>query len=178
MKIFRASFLIVLCAIVNQNCSNFDGCHDEELGFPRVDNLSNKLKTGGYYYGDLSGVNPDSPNIYVLNQNGVFLNMNSFEQSDALSGNVNLGVSDLQKKHKGFWGIYKIEGVQIEIQSWTPNANGCVSVLTEKGIILNDSTFKITTWEGSKDKKIHAVDALFKFVSFSPKPDSIVSFIP
>lgn len=178
MKIFFLRTLATLYILVAQGCDIVNVCKDAKFGFARVENLSDTLRIDGYYYGGLSGRNSNRTNIYVLYRNGVFLNRLSFDLDDAQSGNVDLTLSDLAFENKGFWGVYRLDSTQIEIQSWIPRPNGCVHVFTEKGVILNDSTFEITSWQSSRDDEIRHVNAIFRFVQFSPKPDSVVSFIP
>lgn len=178
MKMDVMYLLLISLIITIQSCNKMDDCDDDNFTFSRQENTSDTLRLNGYYFGDISETNPDNPNIYVLNQNGIFLNRNSFSLNDAQSGNVELEVSSQQVQNKGFWGVYKISGRQIEIQSWIPMSNGCVSVLTEKGIITSDTTFKITSWQSSRNNEVKNINAKFSFAPFSPKPDSIVSFIP
>ncbi|RTQ46613.1 hypothetical protein EJV47_21960 [Hymenobacter gummosus] len=177
MKVVRQYIIVGLVMLCGQGCSKFL-CSDEELGFARLENNAGALKINGYYYGDITGVNSGNPDVYLFNKNGVFINRRSFNLNDAIAGNVNLEINDLKKKYKGDYGVYRIEGNRLEIQYWTSQSNGCVSTLTEKGTITNDSTLKITSWSSSRDGKSKSVDAVFKFVHYSQKPDSVVSFIP
>lgn len=168
-------FSLLLLTISN-GCEKL--CQDAELGLARTDNSTDSLRLDGYYYGDISGVNPNTAEVRLLYANGVFYNNLSFDLNDAVSGNVVLINNDLRKEYKGDWGVYKITGNSIEIRSWFSRANGCVGRYIEKGVILSDTTFKITSWQSSRDDKEVIVDATFNFVPFSPKSDSIVSFLP
>lgn len=137
-----------------QSCKELGLCKDAELNFPRIDNTSGRLRLAGYYYGDFSGQSPDVPSVYLLYQNGVFLNRHSVDLEDAISDQVQLEYNELKKKYKGDWGVYKIENNIIEIHFWSPSYS-CVSAIMLKGEISNDTTFKITSWQESDEKKNH-----------------------
>ena len=162
------------------SCDKSTLCDDDELTINRIINNSNMLNLSGYYYGDISGINSDHPNIYLINQNGIFINANSFSLSDAETGNVTFTYPDLAYQYKGDWGVYKLENNTIEIEYWVSRSCGGVGLLYEKGIILNDSTFKITYWRrsyGDKTEREEYINAIFRFQKYSPKPDSTIRFI-
>lgn len=166
--------------LLTQNCKGIL-CRDNVLTIARIENNSNKLRMDGYYYGDLVPTNSERPDIYLIYRNGIFSNAYSFNLSDAETGNVSLVYSDLQYEHKAAWGVYIINGSNIEIEYWSPRPCGAVGLLYEKGVILNDTTFKINYWKSSYNGNIEnegSPEAIFKFQEYSPKPDSIIKFIP
>jgi hypothetical protein len=178
-RIMLKILFLIYAILFIQSCKKLT-CKDDNLTIVRTDNNSDKLRLNGYYYGDISGINAEYPNIYLLYQNGIFANANSFGLSDAETGNVLLNSPLLMCKHKGDWGVYKIDGDNIEIEDWVSRSCGGVGIFYEKGIILNDTTFKITYWRrsvGGDIEKEEDVDAVFRFQHYSPKPDSIISFI-
>lgn len=93
------------------------------------------------------------------------------------NGEILIDKNSLRLTIKTNWGIYKFEGNNLEIQHWLPSKS-CHEVQTLKGNVVNDSTFVITSFVSTKDSKVNEVKATYKFVPFSLKADSIVSFIP
>jgi hypothetical protein len=177
-KMIKILFFIQ-AVLLTQSCEKMT-CKDDALTIARVDNNSGKLRLDGYYYGDISGVNAEYPNIYLFYQNGIFSNANSYSLSDAEAGNVTLNFPELKYQHKGDWGVYKIDGNNIEIEYWVSRSCGGVGLLYESGKILNDTTFKITYWRHSvegRTKQEKNIEAIFKFKGYTPKPDSTNNFI-
>lgn len=170
---------LIQAVLLTQSCEKLT-CKDDALTITRTNNNSDKLRLDGYYYGDLSGINADHPNVYLFYQNGIFSNANSYNLSDAETGNITLNFPDLKYKHKGDWGVYNIEGNNIEIEYWISKHCDGVGLFYENGIILNDTTFKITYWRhsvGGKTEQEKNIDAIFRFQEYSPKPDSTIKFI-
>ncbi len=170
---------VIQVVLLTQSCEKMT-CKDDALALARADNNSGKLRLDGYYYGDISGINAEYPNIYLFYQNGIFSNANSYRLSDAEDGNVTLNFPELKYQYKGDWGVYKIDGNNIEIEFWVSRSCGGVGLLFERGTILNDTTFKITYWRhsgGGVTKQEENIDATFKFQEYTPKPDSTIIFI-
>ena len=61
---------LFILSLIILSCRSF--CEDDELGIKREDNLSSKIKLSGYFYGDVTGENPNTPGIYFFFENGVF----------------------------------------------------------------------------------------------------------
>ena len=151
--------------LLNQSCKVIL-CRDNALTISRTINNSSKLRMDGYYYGALSGINSESSNIYVLYQNGIFSNANSFNLSDAETGNVSIVFPELKYEHKGDWGVYTINGNNIKIQYWASRSCGGVGLFYEEGVILNDTTFQIYYWKKSYNGRTEnegSPEAIFKF---------------
>lgn len=177
MKSLWMLIVLTLVTLLSQGCDIIAFCKDAELGSARQNNTSNRLRLAGYYYGDVTELNPTSSEVYLFYQNGVFYNYNSVDIKNAMSGQVQLDNFDLRTKHKSFWGIYKIENDFIEIRYWLPSINGCVKLFVGKGEILNDTTFKLISTKVGRGGDPLMVDDTFRFYPYSPKPDSIVNFI-
>ncbi len=172
-------FILIQAILLTQSCEKMT-CKDDALTIDRINNDNNLLRLDGYYYGDISGINADYPNIYLFYQNGIFSNANSYNLSDAESGNVTINFPDLKYQHKGDWGVYKIDGDNIEIEYWVSRSCGGVGLLYQIGTVLNDTTFKITYWKhtvSGNTEREENIDAMFRFQEYSPKPDSTIKFI-
>lgn len=181
-KLIVLIVLIVVILII-QSCELILPCRDTDFSFLMEENNTNKLKLNGYYYSKILH-NDTLVDIYLLNQNGVFSipHCSSNFLTNVETGNITIDIPELAYKYKSHWGIYKITDDSIEIQKWMPENNGCVYVEAFKGIILNDSTFAITKWyafdRGGIYGTIDTIYSIWKFHKYSPKPDSVVSFIP
>jgi hypothetical protein len=128
--------LLLLVLLLIQSCKKLGLCEDGEFSFTRQPNDLTSLRLDGYYYGDLIGNNQNAPELYLLYQNGIFYNNRSAPIEDVVAGSVQLNNSETRKNHKGDWGIYKLDGNSIEIQSWTPSTS-CNATFTQKGEILS-----------------------------------------
>ena len=181
MKIFTKILFVSFLLIFVQSCSKIFKCKDDELTIPRTENNTNKLKLNGYYYGDIFDYNENKPKVYLLYQNGIFYNCEHIKKEDIDASLMILNNNELRSKYKSRWGTYKINGNNIEIEYWLPQANHCVKLSYNKGEILNDTTFKITYVRTSYRGEVgyeKNVNDIFYFKQYSPKPDSTISFIP
>jgi len=168
-------FVFITISSVCFSCKKLGLCKDQELGFDRVENNLDALRISGYYYGDLIGSNPEFPGIYIFYRNGIFYYDVQRPLEDAQTGEIILHGGSSSAKTS--WGVYRITGNDLEIQSWLPSKS-CHEVQVETGVIKNDSTFVITQFYSTDGEEVKTVDAEFRFVPYSPKPDSMVSFIP
>ncbi len=180
MKTIVRIFTITLgIMIVNQACSKIFGCHDEAFTFSRVENNTNKLRLDGYYYAILS-FDSTHAHTYTLYENGIFHDNGGVDTAKVFNNTVNLQLPESAYNHKTFWGIYNLENDNITIQRWIPLSNGCVKVIEEEGVILNDTTFRLDVeraiWYGEVENET-SINRIFHFNHYLPKPDSIVSFI-
>jgi hypothetical protein len=180
MKTFTKILFVSFLLIFVQSCSKIFKCKDDELTIPRTENNTNKLKLDGYYY-NIYSFDTSSAEVYLLYQNGIFFNAVSKDLADIKNNTIDLYLPDLAYQYKGFWGTYKIDSNNIEIEYWLPQANHCVKLSYNKGEILNDTTFKITYVRTSYRGEVgyeKNVNDIFYFKQYSPKPDSTISFIP
>ena len=138
-------FTIVLISVFFINCGKNILCKDDNLSLPKISFAGNQLKIDGYFYGD---IDPKFANIYYLYRNGVFYTSEASDLSDAENGTIKVDVSNnLGKQIKGQWGVFTINGNNIEIERWQSNINGCETTIYEKGNIINDTSFVITRRE-------------------------------
>lgn len=171
---------IIFSLTLIQSCELFTSsvCKDDELTIQRNDNFSNKLRLNGYYYGeDIGSKDTNWVTIFVINQNGTLQDMNSFKKDGAEKGNIIFDSIFLSRPAtKPFWGVYNLEGDDFKAQIWNPSTT-CFPISIYEGKILNDSTFTINVIKELNGKISRQGEAVYKFKSYSPKPDSVVSFI-
>lgn len=164
----------VVCLLFS-SCGRFGLCNDDTLSQPR-EHYTGNLKMNGYYYDDSSPEAPDRATLFMLYQDGTFYNYYSVATEDAANGRLTFN-EEGRTRAKGNWGIFTVAGSNIKIEYWRPSTS-CLPVITRKGVILSDTSFRITSWViSTKRNDVHAVDEVYVFRAFHPKPDSVVSFI-
>ncbi len=150
-------------------------CSPQKILMPKNVGLTNQLRLDGFYY---TSVNPktDAVKIIFLYENGVVLDMFSFDKVDTLfltkRINEKYYKDKSQKKSYLDWGVYQLNNNQISITSWYPSSGGPLPVFVKKGSVVNDTTFVINWYETTKGKKLKDLNGVYKFVKFIPKPDS------
>jgi hypothetical protein len=93
-------------------------------------------------------------------------------------GGANIDSTYFAKNGWGFddarflWGLFKIHGETIEYETWTP-----FDTYIHLGTILNDTTFLIQKVRASNSSEWRLKEELYRFVKYSPKPDSVTRFI-
>lgn len=173
--------LLTLCiclSFLSTSCQRLGLCKDKEFSFDRIDNTTGKLRLDGYYYSQyFSDSTQDLSLVCFLYENGIYEGNSSGPNEEVREGDVEIDDSFGRNNAKTSWGIYKIEGDEIEIQFWLPTQLSCHAIQVEKGVIENDTTFIITSTYTTKDDDVREVNSVFRFVPYSPKPDSTNSFI-
>lgn len=168
--------MLGLISLFSACCRIF--CKNDELSFGRIDHDMTKLKVhGGYYYYTENG-RPGEAFVLCLYQNGV--------AQDIISMNIDtLFMKDLPKLPPSLdvfsWGIFKVEGNIITHEGWRPSLSGCLETYVNKGTVLNDTTYVITSQElrrnGRVDKHPRKVYNVYHFRATKNKPDSTNNFI-
>jgi hypothetical protein len=148
---------------------------DDDLTLPKQNYDGDQLRMDGYFY----SYSDNDYQIYFLYRNGTVLkspfisseNLYSSEQEFANGIFYNHAI-----KRKYYWGRFIINGTTIKNELWKPNT-GPFEAYTTEGIILNDTTFKMTkSYRSCKPKKDREFETLYHFKQFSPKPDSTNSY--
>jgi len=144
---------------------------EDKITISKTTNFTNKLMLNGYYYDTvkISGY----VNIYLFYKNGIFNNQNSYNYLEIENNNIELTVDTIDK---GNWGLYLIKEDSLEIQQWMPSYSNCKRIVIEKGVIINDTCFKIDKWKFSDENEWKKDSSFFIFKQYSPKPDSTNSF--
>ena len=174
---FKSQYKLIkkfICLIV---FSIFSGCYSDnpEFVMKHVDYEGHELRIDGYYYHQgkhVSGSN--QTHVIFLFKNGLMLNPYPDSTHD-ISEVEQILVRQYEhfKKYNNRWGIFVINGNRLEYEMYDAEGG---SVIRYVGRIDNDTTFNLL-------QSVHhhfgvlSVDKIFHFKKFSPKPDSIKSFI-
>lgn len=170
--IFKSIIIAALTSIFSCRGERWD----DDLTLPKQDYTGNQLRIDGYYY---RVTDNNSYNIYFYYRNGTVLHA-GFVDFDNLAASeqefMNGSYYSFAKKYKYHWGRFIINGTTIKDELWKPNT-GPFEAYTTEGIILNDTTFKMTRqWRSCKPKKDTEFEEVYQFKKFSPKPDSTNSY--
>lgn len=159
-------------------------CSPPKLITPR-NNLKTNLRLDGYYVYKFSQVNSgeDLSIPKFIYKNGVILNLftRPTHSDISIQSYINGEFSEYFEKIKNdrtSWELVSISEKNITIE-WRNTSLGPKNQKTiiEKGIILNDTTFKITSLHDRKGQLVKSVSNVYEFKKFSPKPDSANKFI-
>ncbi|RYD75949.1 MAG: hypothetical protein EOP53_15610, partial [Sphingobacteriales bacterium] len=138
---------------------------DDELTLTRQDYKGNELRLDGIYYLEKENFEGIIYQRYALFRNGVIRDLGAPQEIDApriLSG-----------KSKSNWGVFQISNGEIKFERWYPGEE--LKAYMRSGVILNDSTFKITESyrnQNGEKTEVETMNEVYHFKSFSPKPDS------
>ena len=153
----------------------FIGC---KVGFEKLINqpigyTGTKIRTNGYYYNVRPvGKNDDRPAIDVIffYRNGVVYDSARIIDEDRSNIEQNyfstMGKYELSERDKEapyYWGIFFEQGNDLLIEGWDSSVGGKHPRILDRYKIISDSTLLID-------------DVIYKFRSFSPKPDSTNQF--
>ena len=151
------------------------GCYDDnpEFVMQRVDYKGNELALNGYYYHQSNNAGKQT-HVYFLFGNGLILNPYSYSTHDMNEVEQMLVIGyERFKKYNNRWGVFVVNGNRLEYEQYDSEKGGVFRCV---GSINNDTTIrllqKIDDYFG-----VTPEDKLLRFKKFSPKPDSIKSFI-
>ena len=172
------NLLITIILILFFSCASFLEIFDDKLHLKNELIDSNPLKLNGFYYYNHNGYIYD---IIFFFKNGIILDCVS-PDGDILNSEKYIIREFLKNKEIQFgkenWGIYSIKGDSIFIEKWYQSEISKCYV--SSGIILNDSTFRITEkyrMRRDKKKEITNINEVYRFRKFMNKPDSTNNFI-
>ncbi len=148
---------------------------DDKLTLPKQDYYGNELRIDGYYY----NYSDSRYEIYFLFHNGTMLYGGvplESELAEREQSFIDGSYYSIIKNSKTNWGRFIIEGNTIKQEYWPASTGGPLEAYTVSGVILNDTTFKMTkSWRSCKPKKKKEkkeFETVYHFKQFSPKPDS------
>ena len=157
-------------------CMRILNCKEKEkYTFSKTNYLGKEIKTNGYYF---------SSKYYplIFYRNGVMIrdildtndyNLTTFE-SWLLNGRYGTGF----KNSIYNWCLFKIKDNQVKYEGFSAKSGiSCKYTYIRTGSILNDSTILFTNQINSDGTESESQNDTFHFKQFSPKPDSINSFI-
>jgi hypothetical protein len=163
-------YVLFLISIIS--CEFLIPCKDQEFTISKTENTAYNIKLNGFYYDTVLLSNTYSI-IYLLYSNGVFYNRNMTDINNINNNNVYF--DSKMSNYKTYWGLYIFDNDSIEIQYWGEKYGNCYKIIKQKGIIINDTCFKIVKTTNYHDKWIDDYH-FFIFKQYSPKPDSTNSF--
>jgi hypothetical protein len=197
--------IIIVCCLLS--CGLFSS-KDESFSFPRTPYNGNEFRIDGYYYETVTSSSNNMPvilsRILFFYRNGIVMSGGLPSLSELPETEESFRNGQYYATYKGdqlYWGIFKIDGTIITRERWS-NPNGTylayryyAEILNQCGKenqrknefcnylryyaeILNDTTIRFTASEHVDGKDHKALDNTYHFKQFSPKPDSVVSFIP
>ncbi len=170
---------IAICSCIN-GCGYLFPPKDDALSITRTPYTGNDLRLDGYYYDTIS-ISPVWISIYFFNRNGTLLwgstaSDSTLPQLKEWFKNGFYYQSSLQ--YKSCWGVFIVNGTNITYEMWVNSGTGSFQAYKYSGQIINDTTFQIISSERVDGSDHSAENATFHYKHFSPKPDSVVSFIP
>ncbi len=138
-----------------------------------------QLRTDGYYYNEYT---PGYLTVYFFYRDGILLYGSSFpiNELDRHETMYRNGEHyNFSKGLKDSWGVFKIDGNKILFERWYPSQPP-LKAFVGSGIILNDTTFRITEYyrmQGGQKTNVESSSEIYHFKAFSPKPDSTNNFV-
>ena len=172
----KRTLTIVLISLLFNSCRK-----DDRLSIDKTDFTGNQLKTNGYYY---QTDNSSYFDMYLFYRNGTIISAGgNYPNIAAVENYINTEFIQSQgyKDSKLTWGLFKIDGNQIEFERWYPGSPGeKLKAYVRAGHILNDTTFIITEsyrLKRGKKKDYETENETYHFNSFGPKPDSTNTYV-
>lgn len=160
---------LLACSFILTSCRKACRKKDDKLTIAKTQ-YTGSLYTDGYYHSKLQDNNYT---IFILYRNGVKIRehpVNLTEFENALPDN------DYTKSKVG-WGLFRVEGTSIRIETWEPYPCG-YPVGVHEGVILNDSTFVINEYFRAVNNEYYTLlNDTFYFKHTSIKPDSVQSYL-
>lgn len=170
---------ITLFALVLLGLTLLSACkkhwEDDKLNISRESYTGNQLRIDGYY---LTG--NAILGIYIFYENGTLLVGDSFNVDNLAAKEAEMQSDEWQahvKKYKYRWGAFTVRGNEITYERWVPPSGGGFPTFTWKGTITSDTEFVMTSLRDNRKGKTEAINEVYRFVEFEPKPDSTNPFV-
>ncbi|WP_294186894.1 hypothetical protein [Sphingobacterium sp.] len=141
------------------------------------ENDSERLLLNGYYYTKLDSVFFD---VIFLYKNGIVYQGGNPDIKDGFKNiDETFSQSYINDKKTGYiWGLYIVDGNHITIERYlTPIYAEKYQTYVDKGHVVNERKFIITSRKYIKTGKLEARRDTFNFRPLSIKPDSTNNFI-
>jgi len=170
-------YLLLISTILLMNSSCYDRGPDDELFLEKVPYEGKELRMDGFYYTEYTNEDGIFWDIYFFYRDGSLIytgapvyGLEVFEQ------HIINGVFDGNNISKYRLGVFQIKEDSIFFERWYPTERP-LKAWIKSGIILNDTTFHITSWKRMKTDEVYTKDEIYKFKQFNYKPDSTNSYI-
>ena len=152
---------------------------DEKLSMQRKDYVGNELRIDGYYYRQEITEIYSRTMVMFLYRNGIVLSGGNFSTIDLNIVEEEMpNRYNLLKKNKNGWGIFCINGNEIQCEQWVESPSGAsLSIYRRSGYIENDITIHFTESYYSGRNETKQINEVWHFKQFSSKPDSTNVFI-
>ncbi|MCL2682655.1 MAG: hypothetical protein FWE63_04105 [Bacteroidales bacterium] len=155
----------------------FCTCCADKLRLAKTPFTGNQLRIDGYYYHQYTGADGvEYMSVLFLYENGILHYGGAFPKNKLSEIEQNYSTEEwinIVRKLKYYWGVFLVTGNTIKYKRWYPSEPPLRASIRE-GVILNDTTFRITK---VYDSDLRREDRLYRFKAFSPKPDSTNNFV-
>jgi hypothetical protein len=151
---------------------------DQVFSFERTDYTGSLLRTDGYYY--YQDVQSGYYTLLFFYRNGIMLYGGAVQAPDIPAREQRFANGSWYNTVKGdlsYWGIFRVLGTTIELESRGSDGSTGLLVYRDTGLIENDTTYRITRQRRVNGDNDRVVDKVYHFKPFSPKPDSTNTFI-
>ncbi len=144
----------------------------------KIPYTGNELRIDGYYYRYLDCESNNYIAACCFYRNGVLLDIVgaalSLEEADEeikqfMERDVNSNYERLR------WGLFVIDNQAIKFELYYPQEYFTRWTGIMEGVILNDTTFRITSFYDPSNDERRTKNDTYYFRQFSPKPDSTVA---
>jgi|BioPla2DNA2_1021312.scaffolds.fasta_scaffold01984_2 hypothetical protein len=144
----------------------------------KIPYIGNELRMDGYYYRYLDCESNNYIAACCFYRNGIVLHMGggalSLKEADEyvkqfMERDVN---SNYERSN---WGLFVVDNQTIKFELYYPQEYFTKWTGIMEGVILNDTTFRITSFYDLSNDERYTVNDTFYFRQFSPKPDSTVA---
>jgi len=176
----NTSMIMITAIFITFSCAKKQD-KEEMLTIPKTNYIGTELNIDGYYY-RLSADNMGNTayEIYFFYRDGTVLFGGFPLQSQLFARETQFSNGEYYNQaimSKTNWGRFQIINESIRFERWFPSSGGPARVYQQSGIILNDSTFHITTSTPSHgDGTPKVIDHTYHFKKFVTKPDSVNTY--
>ena len=175
-------YLVVTALFIFTACNKNDVCSDVTLNLDRQEVEADNLRLDGFYYGNSFQTFEGATkyNLMVLYTNGIVIDPGAASegqlesQIELISANINT----ISTSSKSTYGVFQIHGSEILLEKWRFGQCGHDVDLFE-GEIVSDTVFKFNKLTTETETRVitEEIDHTYIFHAYSPKPDSLNSFI-
>jgi hypothetical protein len=175
--VIKISVVLLVTIVALTSCDHLMG-ENEKLTFTKQRNESNRLKLDGYYSRIDSVDKYLFRSIVFLYKDETMLDLGSYNQFDFKEQLItDPEILEKTKIDIVCWGLYKLSNDSISFEKGYHSGGPPKVTYISKGVVLNDTTFLITSSRPSREERIRYKNDVYHFRKFRPNPDSINNFI-